>query len=383
LVIAAPDRRAVLASLATLAVAPALPRPALAQARPKIVVVGGGFGGAIAARFLVRHGLDVTLIEEARLYAACPGSNSAIGGLIGPEVPVFGYDGVRRDGVTVVHARATAVDPVGRRVTLGDGGALPYDRLLLAPGIELRYDALPGYGEDAAALMPHAWKAGDQTALLRRQLVAMRDGGTVVIAVPPNPYRCPPGPYERASLIAHYLKTEKPRSKVLVLDSKDAFSKQRLFQSAWATLYPDHLEYVSLSDGGAVTGVDPAKMTVKTDFADHRVAVANIIPPQRAGQIAALAGVTDRSGWCPIDPATFESRLQPNIHVIGDAAIGGAMPKSAFTANAQAKVVAGVIAMLLRGERPPEPKLINTCYSLVAPDTVSRSPACTAPPAAC
>jgi sulfide dehydrogenase [flavocytochrome c] flavoprotein chain len=253
-------------------------------------------------------------------------------------------------------------------VTLSDGAGLDYDRLVLAPGIDIRFDALPGYDESAAQTMPHAWKAGDQTELLRRQLEGMEDGGTVVMAAPPNPFRCPPGPYERASLIAHYLKTKKPRSKLIVLDAKDTFSKQRLFQAAWKELYPGLIEWVSLSEGGKVTSVDPATKTFVTEFGRHKAAVGNVIPPQRAGRIAEAAGVADRTGWCPIDPVTFESKLQPNIHVIGDAGIMGGMPKSAFSANAQAKVCAAAVAALLRGTQPAASKLINTCYSLVAPD---------------
>jgi NADPH-dependent 2,4-dienoyl-CoA reductase/sulfur reductase-like enzyme len=196
----------------------------------------------------------------------------------------------------------------------------------------------------------------------------MDDGGLVVMSVPANPYRCPPGPYERASLIAHYLKTRKPHSKLIVLDAKDAFSKQRLFQSAWSELYPGLLEWVPLSKGGSVTSVDASSNTLITDFGSHRASVANVIPAQKAGRIAAAAGVTDRSGWCPVDPVSFESRLQSGIHVIGDAAIMGAMPKSAFAANAQAKVCADAIARLFAGEVPAATKLINTCYSLVAPE---------------
>jgi len=190
----------------------------------------------------------------------------------------------------------------------------------------------------------------------------------VVISSPANPFRCPPGPYERASLIAHYLKAKKPRSKVIILDAKDNFSKQRLFQSAWKELYPDNLEWVALSKGGKVTTVEVASKTLVTDFDKVKADVANVIPPQKAGHIAEVAGVADRTGWCPIDPVTFESKLVPNIHVLGDATIAGGMPKSAFTANAQAKVCAAAIAKLLSGTTPGEPKLINTCYSLVAPD---------------
>jgi sulfide dehydrogenase [flavocytochrome c] flavoprotein chain len=196
----------------------------------------------------------------------------------------------------------------------------------------------------------------------------MPDGGVVVIAVPANPYRCPPGPYERASLIAYYLKTKKPKSKLLILDAKDTFSKQKLFQNGWTVLYPGLIEWVALSAGGKVTAVDAAAMTLTTDFTTHKADVANVIPPQNAGQVAGLAGVADRTGWCPIDPVSFASTLQPNIHVIGDAAIAGAMPKSAFAANAQAKVCAAAVVVLLAGGTPTPPKLINICYSLVAPD---------------
>ena len=348
--------------------AAAVPFPVLAQVEPRIVVVGGGFAGATAARALRRFGCAVTLVEASTAYTACPFSNAVIAGLRPMNEQIFGYDAVRRDGVTVVHATATTVDRAHRQVVLADGTRLPYDRLVLAPGIDLRFDAVPGYDEDAATIMPHAWKAGAQTILLRDQLAAMPDGGLVVMTVPSNPYRCPPGPYERASLIAHYLRSAKPRSKIVVLDAKDAFSKQRLFQAAWAALYPKHLEYVPLAAGGAVASVEAATRTVATDFERYRAAVANIIPPQRAGRIATAAGVADRSGWCPIDPITFESTLQPNIHVIGDAAITGAVPKSAFAANAEGKSVALAVAALLRGREAPEPRLINTCYSWVAPD---------------
>jgi NADPH-dependent 2,4-dienoyl-CoA reductase/sulfur reductase-like enzyme len=280
----------------------------------------------------------------------------------------FGYDALRNAGVSVINDFARTIDPQRRLVFVNGDSALGYDRLVLAPGIDFRWDALPGYDEAAAAQMPHAWKAGEQTLLLRRQLEAMPDGGTVVISAPANPFRCPPGPYERASLIAYYLKTKKARSKLIILDAKDSFSKQRLFQAAWQQLYPGLLEWVSLSNGGKVTKLDPATSTLITDFATYKADVANIIPPQRAGHIAEIAGVADQTGWCPIDPVTFESRLQPGIHVIGDAAIAGAMPKSAFAANAQAKVCAAAVAALLRDETPPPDKLINTCYSLVAPD---------------
>jgi NADPH-dependent 2,4-dienoyl-CoA reductase/sulfur reductase-like enzyme len=364
------SRRTFLASAAAAASAGLISAPALAQAAPRVVVVGGGFAGATAARALkwADPRIAVILVEASRTFTACPFSNLVIGGLRELAGQQFGYDRIAADGIEVVFATATGVDAKARTVALAGGASLAYDRLVLAPGIDIRWDGLPGYDEAAADKMPHAWKAGAQTLLLRRQLEAMEDGGIVVMAAPANPFRCPPGPYERASLIAHYLKTRKPKSKLLVLDAKDQFSKQRLFQNAWTELYPDHLEWVGLSQGGKVTSVEPAAMTLVTDFGKHKAAVANVIPPQKAGRIAESAGVADRTGWCPIDPVTFESRLVPGIHLMGDAIIAGAMPKSAFSANAQAKVCAAAIARLLAGQAPDEPRLINTCYSTVAPN---------------
>jgi sulfide dehydrogenase [flavocytochrome c] flavoprotein subunit len=367
-----PTRRDFLRSAAAATASAAVfPAPTFAQpAAPRVVVVGGGFGGASCARALRQAGpgIAVTLVEPSATFTACPLSNAVIGGLRELSAQQFTYERLAQEGIALARTAATAVDPGGRAVTLADGTRLRYDRLVLAPGIDIRWGALPGYDEAAAAELPHAWRAGEQTLLLRRQLEAMPDGGLVVVVAPANPYRCPPGPYERASLIAHYLTTRKPRSKLIILDAKDAFSKQRLFQAAWKELYPSLIEWVPLSKGGHVTAVEPATRTLITDFGRHTPAVANVIPPQRAGRIAEAAGVADKSGWCPIDPVTFESALQPGIHVIGDAAIAGAMPKSAFAANSQAKVCAAAIARLLTGAAPSVPKLINTCYSLVAPD---------------
>jgi sulfide dehydrogenase [flavocytochrome c] flavoprotein chain len=353
------------------AAAALLPMPAIAQgAGPRVVVIGGGFAGASAARALKHESTAarVTLVEPNATFTACPFSNGVLAELRELKQQQFTYDKVEQDGVALAKQAATAVDAQAKSVTLANGTTLPYDRLIMAPGIEVRFDALPGYDVRAADMMPHAWQAGEQTLLLHSAIASMEDGGTVFIVAPANPFRCPPGPYERASLIAYYLKTRKPKSKVIILDAKDAFSKQRLFQNAWKELYPNHLEWVSLSQGGKVNAVKPDEMTLVTDFTNHKATVANVIPPQRAAAIAQKAGVADRSGWCPVDPVTLESKLIPNIHVIGDAAIMGAMPKSAFSANAQAKVCAAAVAALLRGEKPAEPRLINTCYSLVAPD---------------
>jgi len=341
-----------------------------AQGRAKVVVIGGGFGGATAARTLkaLQPALDVTLVEPNPVYTSCPFSNAVLANLREIDRQQFGYDGIKSAGVTVAQTSASAVDAEAKSVTLADGTRLSYDRLVMTPGIDFNWGAIAGYDEAAAQKMPHAWKAGDQTVLLRRQLQAMDDGGLVVMSAPANPFRCPPGPYERASLIAYWLKIWKPKSKLLLLDSKDAFSKQRLFQNGWAELYPGMIEWVPLSKGGKVTSVDPATLTLTTEFASHKAAVANVIPPQKAGAIAAQAGVADRTGWCPVEPVAFESTLRPGIHVLGDAAIMGGMPKSAFAANAQAKVCAAALVRLLAGEKPQDPILINTCYSLMAAD---------------
>lgn len=354
--------------IAAAALAPIALRPLRAQDRARIVVVGGGFGGGTVARYLAQAGHDVTLVERDDRFVTCPFSNTVLGGFNGMDAITFGFDGLRQSGVTIVQGEAVGVEAEIRQLELADGEVLDYDRLVLSPGVELLFDALPGYDAAAAEVMPHAWQAGPQTALLRRQLEAMEDGGTVVIAPPANPFRCPPGPYERACLVAHYLKAAKPKSKILILDAKDEFSKRPLFEEAWQTLYPDMIEWAGPSMGGRVVSVDAAAMTVTTDFGVHEAAVANIIPPQRAGAIAHVAGVADETGWCPIMPETFESTLVPGIHVIGDACLAGAMPKSGFSANAQGKVVAAAIDAIVRGKDPQSPKLINTCYSLAAPD---------------
>jgi sulfide dehydrogenase [flavocytochrome c] flavoprotein chain len=362
-------RRDVLYGVAATAASLALPCPSLAQGAARVVVIGGGFGGAGCARALRRADpqLLVTLIEPKTFYFACPFSNEAIAGLREFEAQQFSYDRIAAEGVTVVAQTAVKVDPHARTVGLADGTSLGYDRLVLSPGIDLRFDALPGYDQAAAAKMPHAWIAGEQTLLLRRQLEAMDDGGVVVLAVPAAPLRCPPAPYERASLIAHYLKTRKPRSKVIILDAKDGFSQQRLFEQAWKELYPDMIERVALSQGGRVTSVDPATGTIVTDFGEYSADVANVIPPQKAGRIAEIAGAADNTGWCPIDPVTFESKLVPNIHVIGDACIAGAVPKSASAAHAEASACAAAITSLMAGKAPEAPRLTGACFNTVAP----------------
>ena len=342
-----------------------------AQARAHIVIIGGGFGGTTCAKYLRRldNKLAVTLVAPQRRFFTCPLSNAALIDLRALESLSYGYEQLRaRYGVRVIHAHATEFDPVTRQVHLSNGRTLRYDRLVLAPGAELQWNAVEGYDETASRIFPHAWEAGPQTAVLRRQLQSMPDGGVVVISVPDNPYRCPPGPYERASLIAYYLKQHKPKSKVLILDSKDLFTKHELFHAAWKQLYPGLLEWVAGSQGGRTQQVDTRSRVVRTELEEYRPAVANIIPPQRAAAIARHVGLDAGKGWCSVRATTFESTVHANVHVIGDAAIASPMPKSAFAANVHAKVCAAAIVSLLRSEPVSPPVLMNTCYSLVAPN---------------
>jgi sulfide dehydrogenase [flavocytochrome c] flavoprotein chain len=364
-----PTRRDVVRG-AVASAATAVACPCFAQAAPRVAVIGGGFGGTACARALRRFDprLQVALIEPNRTFTACPLSNEVIAGLRELSMQQFTYDKVAAEGVAVVAQAATTIDAQARTIGLADGTTLSYDRLVLAPGIDMRFDALPGYDEAAAEKMPHAWKAGEQTLLLRKQIEAMDDGGLVVIAVPAAPLRCPPAPYERASLIAHYLKTKKPRCKILVLDAKDNYSQQRLFENAWKALYPGMIERIALSQGGRVTSVNPATNEIVTDFGNYTAAVANVIPPQRAGRIAEIAGAADRTGWCPIDAVTFASKLVPNVHVIGDACIAGGIPKSASAATAQGKACAAAIVNALAGKPLDTPRLNGACYNVVAPD---------------
>ncbi len=364
-------RRSVLRLASTFLAASNWPRWGWAGTPARVVIIGGGFGGAACAKYLryLDPTLAVTIVTPQQRFVTCPFSNAVIAGLADISSIYYRYDVLRnRYGVQVVHARATEIDLTHHTVRLNTGRRLPYDRLVIAPGIEMQWNALEGYDVAASQIFPHAWEAGPQTLLLRQQLTAMPDGGLVIISVPENPYRCPPGPYERASLIAYYLKTYKPHAKVLVLDAKDSFTKHELFRAAWKRLYPQNLEWVSGSQGGRTTRVDVKAGTIHTDFDTYKPAVMNIIPPQRAAAIARTVGLDDGKGWCAIRPATFESTVHANVHIIGDAAIANPMPKSAFAANIQAKACAAAIVALLRDAPPPSPVLMNTCYSLVAPD---------------
>jgi NADPH-dependent 2,4-dienoyl-CoA reductase/sulfur reductase-like enzyme len=362
-------RRHVLAAMAASALLPG--RTLAAEPNSRLVVVGGGFAGATLARSVKRLSPEITvvLIEARERYVSCPMSNLVIAGRRSLAAQTFDYRGLEAAGVEVVRGMAVDVDATKQRVRLQGGVTIDYDRLVLAPGVMLNFDQLSGMSEQGAEKMPHAWQAGAQTTLLRRQIEAMPDDGLVVISVPAAPYRCPPGPYERASLIASYLKQNKPKAQILILDSNERFSKQALFQQGWKRLYGDRIRWQSASNDGRVIRVEPDAMRLHTDFATHTPDVANIIPPQQAGLIAHRAGVADASGWCPVNSLSFESRLQPNIHVIGDAAIAAPMPKSAFAANAQAKVCAIALVRLFRGMQPQSTVLANTCYSYLEPNS--------------
>lgn len=345
-------------------------RLAAAQSAAHVVVIGGGFGGATCARYLKRSdpGIKVTLVEPNKQFITCPFSNYVIADWRTIRTITHPYTRLQKHGIDVVHDTATEIDPIGKKIGLKGGKSLAYDRLVVSPGIDLKWGAIVGYDEKAAEIMPHAWKAGPQTLLLRKKLLAMKNGDTFIMVAPPNPFRCPPGPYERASVIAYYLKNYKPRSKILLLDPKEGFSKQGLFTDGWNKLYPGMVEWVPGAKGGKVSSVDTKTMTVEAELDKHKAAVVNVIPPQMAGKIARDAGLTDDSGWCPVDPRTFESKKHKGVHVIGDAAIAAPMPKSGFAANSQAKATAAAIAAELRGRAPPDSIYTNTCYSLLAPD---------------
>ncbi|HYQ72707.1 MAG TPA: FCSD flavin-binding domain-containing protein [Gammaproteobacteria bacterium] len=359
-----------LAGGVTAVTAVGFPMLAAAAGKKQVVIVGGGTAGATAAKYIRRAdaSVEVTLIEPNTDYYTCYLSNEVLGGARKLESLKFGYDGLRKHGVTVVHDTVTAIDAAGQKVTTQGGKSFSYDRCIVAPGISF-VDNIEGYDAAAMEKMPHAWKAGSQTALLRKQLEAMDDGGTVLIAPPPNPFRCPPGPYERACQIANYLKHHKPKSKILIIDKKDKFSKQGLFTQAWDRHYKGMIEWVKAVDtGGGVKRVDAGTGTVYTEFEEYTPAVANIIPAQVAGSIAKTAGLTDDTGWCPVTGKTFESTIHKGIHVIGDAAIQAPLPKSGYAANSEAKVVAAAVVDLVNGREPGTPSWVNTCYSIVAPD---------------
>lgn len=349
-------------------------RNAGAQAA-RVVVIGGGAGGAILARTLARSGagLDITLIEPKTRYTTCFFSNRYITGLQDFDSITHGYERLADDhGVRVLHQAATAIDAQARTVKLSGGETVGWDRLVVSPGIDFRWDAIEGYGPQAAEIMPHAWRAGAQSQILRAQLEAMEDGGTFLIAPPESPYRCPSGPYERVSLVAHYFKQAKPKSKILILDAKSEFPLQAQFEEGWANHYADMIEVIPADFSGGPRAVDPSTMTVMSEDDDFKVAVANIIPPQFSGKIARDAGLADDSGWCPVNQENFESAIIPGIHVIGDAAIASPMPKAGYTANLQAKLCARDIILTLTGKAVDPPVTSGACWSHITPDNAVR-----------
>ena len=351
-------------------------RTAAAGSGGHVVVVGGGAGGATCAKY-IRHfdpSVEVTVIEPKTEFATCFMSNWVIGGLKEMNWISHGYsDWSKKHGIKVIHDLAVDIDAENQTVTTKGGKTVKFDRCVVSPGVGMKYDAIDGYTEAASHLVPHAWHAGPQTVTLRKQLEAMKDGGLFVMAAPPNPFRCPPGPYERVSLVANYLKQNKPKSKILILDAKDKFSKQGLFTAGWEKYYGygtdnSMIEWRSKANDGTVTAVDADTRTAKTTFDEIKADVLNVIPPQTAGHIAHKAGLTDESGWCPVDHVTWESKMQKNVHVIGDAAIASPLPKSGFAANSEGKVCAAAIVALLKGQDAPTPSWVNTCYSLVTPN---------------
>lgn len=360
------------AGLGVLGATALLEHPAVAAGPAKIVIIGGGPAGATVANRLkaADPAIDVTLIEPKETYTTCFYSNLYLGGFRTFQSITHTYEGVKKRGINVIRDFAVGVDTVGKTVTLANAAAtLTYDRLVVAPGIDIKFDAIEGYSEAAAEIMPHAWQGGAQTWLLKKKLLTMTDGGVVVMTVPPNPYRCPPGPYERACMIGHFLKTVKPKSKLILFDAKSTISKQAVFEEAISEHYKGIIE-LNLSneiDDFSVARVDAKSGDVVTKAArTERAAVANIIPPQRAGAIAAKAGLMD-GDWCPVNPDNFTSTKVKDVYVLGDAAIAADMPKSAFSAMSQANVVAADIIADLSGK----PRLVgsyrNTCWSMVSP----------------
>ena len=341
----------------------------LPASKKRVVIVGGGFGGAAAAKYLRRFDsqLEIVIIEEKKEYYTCPFSNAVIAGM-------HNMDFIKQDlkelslkhNIKVVYERVKKIDGATNSVILENGQVITYTKAIVSPGIDFKYDK--GYTAENSKHSPHAVQAGEQTVLLQKQLENMKDGGTFVMVAPADPFRCPPGPYERISLVAHYLKTNKPNSKIIVLDQKDKFSKQGLFTNGWKELYGDMIEWRASQFGGKVISVDPVSKTVVTEDEEVVADVLNYIPNQKAAKLAFDSGLT-QGDWCPIFPKTFESRLVKNVYVIGDASNAAPMPKSAFSASTQGKVAAFQISRILAGKDIVDPpKLANTCYSLLAPE---------------
>lgn len=350
----------------------------IGQAKQRVVVIGGGPGGATAAKYIARDtkgAVNVTLVEPSASYTTCFHSNLFLGGYKTFEEITHSYDTLTKNyGINHVRKMAAFIDREAKVVNLEDSSTLSYDRLIVAPGIDLKYDSVPGWGKEHENVMPHAWKAGPQTQLLKKRLMDVPDGGVIVMLAPPNPYRCPPGPYERVSMMAHVLKTTgRTRCKIIVIDPKESYSKQGLFQAAWEQIYPGMVEWIGPKINDGIKSVDPKTNTVETGFETYRnVALVNVIPAQMAGRIAQESKLAAPGGFCTIDPVNMKSTLDANIHIIGDACIAGDMPKSAFAANSQAKVAANAIRAELTGSRLFPAKYTNTCWSLLDDDNAVK-----------
>ena len=347
-----------------MAAAPAV----IGKARPNVVVIGGGAGGATAARYLAKDSkgaINVTLIEPTRRYYTCFFSNLYLGDFHEFDDLGHGYGGLAAMGVNVIHDWASGVDRDKKMVATAGGSWVPYDKLIVAPGIDFVDGAVPGWDVNAQNKMPHAYKAGSQTQLLKAQIKAMPEGGTYVMVAPPNPYRCPPGPYERVSMVAHQLKKTNPKAKIIIIDPKPKFSKQALFQEGWSNHYNGMIEWLNDDITGGLTRVDANTMEVVTDSETFKADVCNVIPAMKAGRIAELAGITNDKGWAPVNGTNMQSTMDENIYVLGDAAQQGAMPKSGFSANSQAKVCANAVRGALTGSKVFPAKYSNTCWSLI------------------
>ncbi|MDG1282497.1 MAG: NAD(P)/FAD-dependent oxidoreductase [Pseudorhodobacter sp.] len=363
------NRRLFIGTLASATAALSAPM-VFGQTRPRVVVVGGGAGGATVARYMAKDSdgaLDITLIEPSRTYYTCFFSNLYLGGFRTYESLGHSYGKLAAEyAINVVHDMAIGVDRDAKTVTLASGSVVPYDKLVLSPGIDFVEESVPGWSVSAQNAMPHAYKGGSQTQLLQAQIAAMPEGGTFAMVAPPNPYRCPPGPYERISMVANYLKANNPTAKILVLDPKEKFSKQGLFEEGWNKHYSGMITRIGPDMGGAVIEARPDTMEIIVDGEAEKVDVCNVIPAQRAGQIATIAGVTNDGGWAPVHADSMLSKADENIYVLGDSSAQGDMPKSGFSANSQAKVAANHIRGALTGSRVFPAKYSNTCWSLIA-----------------
>ncbi|MFT5786145.1 MAG: sulfide dehydrogenase [flavocytochrome c] flavoprotein subunit [Ascidiaceihabitans sp.] len=338
--------------------------------KPRVVVVGGGAGGATAARYIAKDSkgaIDVILIEPSRMYYTCFFSNLYLGGIKTIDDLGHSYGTIAAEGVNVVHDWAVGVDRDAKTVALAGGGSVPYDKLILSPGIDFVEGAVTGWDLTSQNAMPHAYKGGSQTELLKAQLAAMPQGGTFAMVAPPNPYRCPPGPYERVSMVAHFLKANNPTAKIIVADPKPKFSKMALFQEGWADHYEGMIDWIGEDFGGDDVVVDPNAMTLSIDGEVTKVDVCNVIPAMKAGRIAELAGVTD-GNWAPVNAADMSSKADADIYVLGDSSQQGDMPKSGYSANSQAKVCANAVRGALTGSKVFPAKFSNTCWSLIDTD---------------